>query len=397
MADDSHSNRSHPLDDCCAEFARGTLPDMKFYSNIVKNDVAELLADLSAVLPKFAGTTVLITGAGGFLMSYIVETLLGWNAAQAGAPCKVIALDNFKTGLPERIAHFEDQPNFRVLRHDISQPLVLDEKLDWIVHGASIASPTVYRLFPLETISANVDGTKHLLELARANAVRGMIVMSTSEIYGDPHPDFIPTPEDYRGYVSCTGPRACYDESKRMAETLAVTYFRQFGTPIKLVRPFNVYGPGLRLDDKRVLPDFMTSLLEDQTIELLSDGGPTRSFCYVSDATALMIRTLASDFVGDAINTGNDEVEISMRGLAEAVSRTGAAVLGRPPIGITYAASEDADYLVDNPLRRCPDLTRARTLFPDWSPKVGLEEGLSRFIRHLAEKQGIAAQAGAMV
>jgi UDP-glucuronate decarboxylase len=369
---------------------------MKFYSQIVADDVAALLGDLAGVLPKFAGTTVLVTGAGGFLLSYMVETLLAWNAAGKGEPCNVIALDNFKTGIPERLAHLEGEPGFRLIRHDVSEPLALDEKVDWIVHGASIASPFVYRLFPLETIDANVDGTRHMLELARSNRVRGMIVMSTSEIYGDPDPEFIPTPEEYKGSVSCTGPRACYDESKRLAETLSITYFRQFGTPVKLVRPFNVYGPGMRLDDQRVLPDYLTCLLEDRAIELLSDGTPTRSFCYISDAIALMFRTLVADFAGDAINTGNDEVEISMRGLAEAVSRVGATELGRKPIGVGFARSEDADYLTDNPQRRCPDLTRARTLFPDWQPRVGLEEGLSRFVRHLAERQGIKISAGAM-
>ncbi|MET0588134.1 MAG: NAD-dependent epimerase/dehydratase family protein [Novosphingobium sp.] len=362
---------------------------MKFYSRVTQQDIGELLTDLRAVLPAFSGTTVLVSGAGGFLMSYVVETLLAWNETGGGAPCRVIALDNFKTGLPERLAHLEGTSHFRLMRHDISTPLDVDEQVHWIVHGASIASPTVYRQFPLETISANVDGTRHLLELARKRDVRGIIVMSTSEIYGDPDPASIPTPEDYRGYVSCTGPRACYDESKRLAETLAVTYHRLYGTPVKIIRPFNVYGPGLRLDDRRVLPDFMTCLLEDRPIELLSDGAPTRSFCYISDATSLMIRTLASDFSGDAVNTGNDEVEISMRDLAEAVSRTGARVLSRPPIEVHHKPSEDADYLVDNPQRRCPDLTRARNLFPDWSPRIGLEEGLSRLTQHYVEKNGI--------
>lgn len=373
-----------------SQLLRAPLPNqdeqMRFYSATVEADVRALLTDLHAVLPQFGGTTVLISGAGGFLMSYIVETLLAWNATEAGPPCTVIALDNFKTGVPERLAHLEDLEDFRIVRHDVSQPLDLGEPVDWIVHGASIASPTVYRQFPLETIDANVGGTRHLLDLAQRNGVRGMIVMSTSEIYGDPDPRFIPTPEDYRGYVSCTGPRACYDESKRMAETLSVTYHRLYGTPIKLIRPFNVYGPGLRLDDRRVLPDFLTCMLEDRPIELLSDGAPTRSFCYVTDAIALMMRTLASDFAGDAINVGNDEVEISMFDLARAVSRAGAAVLGRPPIDVIRKESADADYLVDNPQRRCPDLTRARTLFPDWRPKVGLEDGIPRFIQHLVER-----------
>lgn len=365
----------------------GAPPNMQFYSRIVESDVQELLTDLGAVLPKFSGTTVLVSGASGFLMSYIVETLLAWNASNAGQPCRVIAVDNFKTGLPERIAHLEHLENFRVLRHDISDPLDLDEPVHWIVHGASIASPIVYRQYPLETISANVDGTKHLLDLAEKNDVRGIVVMSTSEIYGDPDPSAIPTPEDYRGSVSCTGPRACYDESKRMAETLAVTYNRLFDTPIKIIRPFNVYGPGLRLDDRRVFPDFMGCVLENKSIEILSDGAPTRSFCYISDAIALLMRTLASNFVGDAINVGNDEVEISMLDLAGVVSRAGSAVLGRPPINVLHKRSDDADYLVDNPQRRCPDLTRARSLFPDWTPKVGLEDGVTRLFHHFAEKR----------
>ncbi|NJM29155.1 MAG: NAD-dependent epimerase/dehydratase family protein [Rhizobiales bacterium] len=204
---------------------------MKFYSKVVSNDVAALLGDLREVLPRFSGTTVLVTGASGFLMSYIVETLLAWNESGAGSACRVIALDNFKTGVPDRLAHLEDMPNLSLVKHDISQPLDPGEPVHWIVHGASIASPIVYRQFPLETIDANVNGTRHLLELARAQNVRGMIIMSTSEIYGDPQPEFIPTPEDYRGYVSCTGPRACYDESKRMAETLGMTYHAFSGRP----------------------------------------------------------------------------------------------------------------------------------------------------------------------
>lgn len=378
----------HPLPsgNTRAEAAADAPPAERFYSRVVQDDVDRMIASLGAVLPTFSGTTLLVTGAGGFLMSYIVDLVLAWNARTAGRPCRVIALDNFKTGAPERLAHLNGIENLRLLRRDVSEPLELDERVDWIVHGASIASPTVYRQFPLETISANVDGTRHILDLARRDEARGVVVMSTSEIYGDPDPHAIPTPEDYRGYVSSTGPRACYDESKRLAETLAVTYHRLYGIPTKIIRPFNVYGPGLRLDDRRVLPDFMGRVLRGQPIELLSDGVPTRSFCYVSDAIDLLTRTLAAGFAGDAINVGNDEVEISMLDLAHAVARAGAAVLRCPRIEVRQKRSEDADYLVDNPQRRCPDLTRARRLFPDWSPKIGLEEGVTRLFRHYVEK-----------
>jgi dTDP-glucose 4,6-dehydratase/UDP-glucuronate decarboxylase len=356
------------------------------YSSIVAEDVARLTRDLKDVLPRFDGATVLITGASGFLMSYIVETLLGWNRNGATKPCKVIALDNFKTGLPERLAHYDGASDLQFLKHDIALPLTIADPIHYIVHGASIASPMVYRQFPIETIDANVGGTRHMLDLARDKKVRAIIVMSTSEIYGDPFPEFIPTPEDYRGNVSCTGPRACYDEGKRMAETLAMTWFRLYDTPIKLIRPFNVYGPGLRLNDQRVLPDFVSCVLAGKPIELLSDGKPTRSFCYITDATALMIRMLASDVAGEPLNVGNDEVEISMLDLARTVSRIGAKAQGLEALAVKHAVSDDKDYLVDNPQRRCPSLAKARALFPGWAPKVGIEEGIDRYIRHAIER-----------
>jgi len=357
------------------------------YSSIVAEDIERLMLDLRDVLPRFDGTTVLVTGASGFLMSYIVETLMRWNQVGASKPCRVITLDNFKTGLPERLAHFKGASDLVFLRHDIVEPLTVGEPVHYIVHGASIASPMVYRQFPIETIDANVNGTRYMLELSRAKAVRGIIVMSTSEIYGDPIPEFIPTPEDYRGNVSCTGPRACYDEGKRMAETLAMTWRRLYGTPVKTIRPFNVYGPGLRLDDQRVLPDFVSCVLAGKPIELLSDGAPTRSFCYITDATALMIRMLTADIAGEPLNVGNDEVEISMIDLARAVSRIGADALGRPALEVKRSISDDKDYLVDNPQRRCPSLAKARKLFPDWSPKVGIEEGVDRYFRHVIERR----------
>jgi UDP-glucuronate decarboxylase len=360
---------------------------MKSYSTVVGSDVEGLANELSDVLPSLSGKTLLVTGASGFLMSYIVDVAMAANAKGLNPRCRVIALDNHKTGVPERLAHLDGRPDFIVLKHDVTVPLDVKEPIHYIVHGASIASPIVYRQFPLETISANVDGTRNMLELARTHGVAGMIIMSTSEIYGDPDPRFIPTPEDYRGYVSSTGPRACYDESKRLAETLGMTYFRLFNTPIKLIRPFNVYGPGLRLDDQRVLPDFISCALTGKPIEILSSGTPTRSFCYISDATSLMFRTLLADFSGDAINVGNDEIEISMSGLAKLVSDEVARLLNTKPVDVRQQVSDDPEYLTDNPQRRCPDLTRARTLFPTWKPRVSIEEGIRRYVVHALEKQ----------
>jgi dTDP-glucose 4,6-dehydratase/UDP-glucuronate decarboxylase len=219
-----------------------------------------------------------------------------------------------------------------------------------------------------------------MLELARRDHARGMLYLSTSEIYGDPDPAFIPTAEEYRGNVSCVGPRACYDESKRLGETLCVTYHRLHGTPVKIVRPFNVYGPGQRLDDGRIIPDLMQAALSRKPLVLYSDGRASRAFCYISDAIAAMWHVLLSEAQGEIFNVGDDRIEVSIRGLAEELRR----VAGPPWLEIQHRVSEDADYLTDNPQRRCPDLTKLRSRFA-WRSAVSLKEGLLRTLRSYQE------------
>ncbi len=339
-------------------------------------DCAAIATELDTRLDALNGCTVLVTGANGFLMSYLIDALVAWMDAGDGRTLKVIAVDNLLTGAPDRLEHLEDRPEIRLVNHDITQPMQLDEDVHFIVHGASVASPMFYRQYPLETIDANVGGARHMLDLARSNPVRGMLMMSTSEIYGDPQPEFIPTPETYRGLVSCTGPRACYDESKRLTETLSVVYHQEHDVPVVMIRPFNVFGPGFRLDDKRVLPDFFTSVLAGDPIVLLSDGSPTRTFCYASDATRAMLLLLANPQGGEPFNVGSDTGEISMVDLAREVALAGQQVLGGEPVSVTAGKSDDPQYLTDNPNRRCPDLTKLRGI--GWSPKVSLREGLVR-------------------
>lgn len=344
---------------------------------IVFDDCREIVADIGARLQPLSGKTVLITGANGFLMSYLVDAILAWNDSGRGEPAHVIAVDSLITGRSERLAHVAGRDDVTLVEHDITRPLAPERRVHFVVHGASIASPSVYRQYPLETIDANVGGTRMMLELARSQGVAGMLVMSTSEIYGDPDPAFIPTPESYRGNVSCTGPRACYDESKRMAETLATVYHQLYDLPVVAIRPFNVYGPGFRLDDKRVLPDLMTSVLNREPIVLFSDGRPTRAFCYVTDAVRAMLLLVVSGRGGEAFNVGNDEGEISMSDLAHLVARVGAEVMEVEPVAVSLGQSSDPAYLTDNPQRRCPDLGKLRTCM-DWSPRVPISEGLRR-------------------
>jgi UDP-glucuronate decarboxylase len=351
--------------------SKRALPGPRFTPRIGA-DVEEIIARVGDGFRKLSGTTLLVTGANGFLCSYFVDTVAALNETVLNPRCRIIALDNFKVGLPERLAHLGGRDDISFVRHDISQPPGLDQ-VDWIIHGASIASPVFYRQYPLETISANVNGTWQLLELSRRTPVRSMLYLSTSEIYGDPDPAFIPTPEEYRGQVSCTGPRACYDESKRLAETLCMTYFRQHGTPVKIMRPFNVYGPGQRLDDGRIIPDLIGAAVRREPIVIYSDGRATRAFCYVSDAVSAMWHVLLSDADGEIFNVGNDQEEIEIRAVAERLRQ----VAGPPLLEIEYRKSADAHFVTDNPQRRCPDLSRLRRQF-SWAPEVDLARGLER-------------------
>lgn len=346
---------------------------------IVEQDIDRIVSELGAYLHPLSGSTILVTGSNGFLCSYFVDTVAAANYAVLDPPCRVIAVDNFQTGVRERLHHLRDRDEIEFIQHDIKLPLNLEQPPDWIVHGASIASPMVYRRYPLETIDVNVMGTRQILELAR-QGTRSMLYLSSSEIYGDPDPGFVPTREDYRGNVSCTGPRACYDESKRLAETLCITYHRLYGIPVKIVRPFNIYGPGQRLDDKRIIPDLMSAAVRQEPIDLYSEGLDTRAFCYVADAVLAMWHVLLSDVEGEIFNIGNDHEEITIRELAEQMR----LVAGPPWLEIRRRVSEDHEYLTDSPQRRCPDLTRIRERL-QWGPKVSLREGLERTLRSYRE------------
>jgi nucleoside-diphosphate-sugar epimerase len=253
--------------------------------------------------------------------------------------------------------------------------------MNYLIHAASIASPIFYRRHPIETMDANVNGLRSLLEYCRSQIrkekpIEGFLFFSTSEVYGDPTPENIPTPETYRGNVSCTGPRACYDESKRYGEALCVNFSQQYGLPVKVARPFNNYGPGLKISDRRVLPDFCRDIFSGRDIVMHSDGLPTRTFCYVADAIVGYYKILVSGKAGESYNIGVESPEISMKALAELVTR-----LARERFGykgqVIKRASTDANYLVDNPNRRCPVIAKARNDL-GYNPQVSLEEGLLR-------------------
>ena len=332
-------------------------------------EITELLGDAAH---GFAGKTFLISGGCGFLGRYFVELLVYLNVNLLKTPCKIIVLDNLLTANDDN-AGINDIPNVTFVEHNIAEAFYWHEPITHIIQAAGIASPYYYRRYPIETIEVSTLGTKNMLELARHHHVEGYLFLSSSEIYGDPDPGHIPTEESYRGNVSCLGPRACYDESKRLGETLCSIFHDRYRVPTKIVRPFNVYGPGMRERDYRVLPNFASRIVAGAPLHIYGDGRQTRTFCYITDAINGILRTLVEGTPGEAYNIGNSQPEISIGDLAREME----SVLERD-IGVDFKGYPDS-YPPDEPMRRCPDLTKARQDL-GYIPTVDLRTGLHRFL-----------------
>ena len=341
--------------------------------DIIARDLERIAIGLGDEAEKLSGTTLLISGGAGFLGSYLCGAIAFLNKNALSRPCRVIVLDNYLTGSSKNFMSDQYDANIRPVHGDVRVPLTLDVSPDYIIHAAGVASPIYYQKFPVETMESAFIGAKNLLECAREKRVRGFLLFSSSEIYGDPDPSFIPTPEHYRGNVSSIGPRACYDESKRLAETLAMVYHTEYGVPIKIVRPFNVYGPGMRPDDYRVVPTFIVRALTNGILPVHDKGNQTRTFCYVQDGITAFLKVLLSGKDGGVYNVGIDMGEITMATLAHTIVRlagTGARVETVP-----YPEA----YPSDEPRRRCPDISKIKQDV-GFTPAVDLAEGLTRTI-----------------
>ncbi len=314
---------------------------------------------------------IVITGGAGFIGSHLSEALLGQGH-------KVTVVDNFLTGNLANIAHLLEHPGFTLVEHDITVPVndawhsMLD-RVDAIYHLASPASPADFSTMPLQIAIINSQGTHNVLEWARWHKAK-FLITSTSEAYGDP--DIHPQNEDYRGNVSTTGPRACYDEGKRFAEALTSIYVNEYGLDGRIVRIFNTYGPRMNPHDGRSVPNFITQSLRGEPITLYGDGTQTRSYCYVSDMVAGLIAVMSAppNTRGMVFNVGNpDEREI--RNVAEVIRSA-----CNSPSEIVYRPA-----LKDDPTRRCPDITRIRATL-GWEPRVNLDEGLSETVPWFRER-----------
>ena len=294
---------------------------------------------------------ILVTGGAGFIGSHLIDRLMKQGH-------DVICLDNFFTGHKRNILHWIDNPYFELIRHDITEPIRLE--VDQIYHLACPASPVHYQYNPVKTIKTNVLGTLNMLGLAKRVKAR-FLLASTSEVYGDP--DVHPQPESYRGNVNCIGIRSCYDEGKRVAETLAFDYHRQNHVDIRVMRIFNTYGPRMFENDGRVVSNFIVQALKGIPLTVYGDGSQTRSFCYVADLVEGMMRLMNGEHIGP-INIGNPG-EYTILQLAETIQK-----MINPEAELAFEPLPQ-----DDPQQRQPDITKAKNLL-GWEPKINLEQGL---------------------
>lgn len=352
---------------------------------ILEEDIKHTLGGLTAEeRAKFSNSTVLITGCAGFLGYYMMQFFLA-EAEELGIK-KIIGLDNFMLGQPNWISKLERNSKVILRKFDIIKDNIADiegaAEADFIIHMASVASPMFYRKYPIETLDANIWGLRSLLDFYAPRGVKGFLFFSSSELYGDPDPAHVPTSEDYNGNVCATGPRACYDESKRFGETMCMLFAQKYNMPLGVARPFNNYGPGMRIGDKRVPADFALAVMANRDIEILSNGTPTRTFCYIADAVCGYFKILLHGEY-DYFNIGIETPEISITQLAEIYAKAGRDIFGYTG-KVKYAVSEDKEYLTNNPQRRCPKIDKARRLL-GYHPTIHVEEGVGRFLQFLKE------------
>ena len=337
---------------------------------MLETDLTEITSRLENVVKKFSGKTVVLTGGRGFIGRYFVDLFELLNTKTLKKPVRLVVLDNLITAGSSG-SQVSKHNNTEFVNHDVIHPFEFDDEIDYIIHAAGIASPYYYRAYPLETLNVAISGTQNMLNLAQKKGAR-FTFFSSSEIYGDPDSKHIPTAESYRGNVTCQGPRACYDESKRIGETLCYIYHTKYGVETNVIRPFNVFGPGMQETDYRVLPNFAVRIQKGLALNVYGNGSQTRTFCYVTDAMVGFFLVILKGVPGEAYNIGNPKPEISMIELVETLIKINTRK-------ITYNLIEYPDsYPTDEPMRRCPDIRKAQLKLA-FDPTVKLDDGLKRF------------------
>ncbi len=344
-------------------------------SFFLKTDIEEIAIRLEPELDEIRDKTIFFAGIAGFLGRYFAEVVNYLNIYYE-ANIKVIGADNFVSSgvLGDYVENYY-QDWFKFIEADLTKLDSInlqDEKLDIVVHAAGIASPAQYKLRPIETFDVAINGSKTLIQLAIENNAR-YSYFSSSEIYGDPDSKNIPIKEEYKGYVSCMGPRACYDESKRASETLAYIYNEYHDLHTNIIRPFNVYGPGMQKTDYRVMPNFAFNAKENLPLEVYGAGNQTRTYCYITDAIVGFCKVILRGKSGEAYNIGNPSPEIAVEDLATIfakVSNNEVKILKK---------DYPENYPADEPSRRCPSIQKA-TDDLSYFPEVDIEDGIKRFL-----------------
>lgn len=340
---------------------------------IKEKDLEQILAS-PVPWSRMEGATVLITGAYGFVVAYLVEALLYLNEKR-NAGVKVLAMVRNPAKAAKRFSDYKNRKDLEFVFQDVCESATINGPVDYIIHGASWASPTYYGSQPVGSLLPNVIGTRNLLDLAVKKKSRGFLFFSSAEIYGKVPPEMIPTPESYAGNVNTLEVRSCYAESKRMGETMCVAWQKEHGVPTTMARIFHTYGPGMALDDGRVFADFVSDIVKKQNIRMMSEGNHQRAFCYLSDSTPALFKIMLEGQPGQAYNMGNDEAEISIRDLAD-------VMVGLfPEWGLKVEKTVDqhqTGYLRTTIDRACPDTSCLRAL--GWLPKVDVKDGFYRTI-----------------
>ena len=355
--------------------------------NIIFEDLEYIKSKID--FTNFENSTILITGAAGFLGYYFVNFFSRFSKDLKIK--KIIALDNFLTGSKVWLENLKKEfpeklivEKFDIISDEINNIANSDEA-NIIIHLASIASPTFYRKYPIETMDANILGLRKLLDYYKEKGISSFLFFSSSEVYGDPDPREIPLKEEYRGNVATVGPRACYDEAKRFGETMSYLFAERYNLPIKIVRPFNNYGPGMNLNDKRVPADFAKAVFENRDIEIYSDGTPMRTFCYISDAITGYLKAITFNKF-DIFNVGIDRPEISVKELADIYVEAGRKIFNYAG-SVRLTKPLDRQYLTHNPNRRCPSISKAKSKL-DFHPSILVEEGVERFLNFVKYNNG---------
>ena len=342
---------------------------------VIQKDIEEVIhADIPwSALYK---STVVVSGAGGFIPSYIVKTLLYLNKKD-NARITVIALVRSREKATEKFSEYVEEKRLQLVVHDVNNPLEIDGSVDFIIHAASHASPRYFLIDPIGTIRPNVLGTINLLELAREKKITSFLYISSGEIYGTFADDTKSISESDSGYIDPLSVRSCYAESKRMGENICASYFHQYGVPIRIVRPFHVYGPGMAMDDGRVQADFVSNVVKGEDIVMKSDGKNYRTFCYISDAVRAFFTVLLKGKNGEAYNVGNDTAEIQINDLAKLLAHR----VSRKKIQVIRQARKKEERYRESPIKRCrPNIEKIMKL--GWKPRYSLEEGFRRTIEN---------------